>query len=120
VTVHRPGLQEEPELNGSFGFRGVVMATAGVHFGNRYLTGEFRIYHGLSFLRAENEYYVFSLPFPHPGHEHFKGCSGAAILSKSSSLIALVCSGDVEKGEIRGISVKAYKTAIDILVGNIQ
>ncbi len=120
VTVHKPTLEDEPRSDDSFGFCGLVMTTSEEHFGNRYLAGEFRVYHGLSFLRTEDDYHIFSLPFPHPGHEHFKGCSGAPILRKSGSLVALVCSGDAGNGEIRGISVKAYKAPIDILVGNIQ
>lgn len=61
----------------------------------------------------------FSLPFVHPGHKHFEGCSGAPVLSSEGSLVVLVCSGCEKTNEIRGISVQAYKTAIDILVGNV-
>ena len=120
VTVHAPSLEETPHADARFGFCGVVMPELEKHPVQTHFAGEPRIYLGLSFLRSEDDYHVFSLPFPHPGDEHFKGCSGAAILSNAGSLVALVCSGCVQRNEIWGISLSAYKTAIDILVGNIE
>jgi|GEM_PF-6867996 len=32
------------------------------------------------YMGDEDDYYVFELPFAHPGHEHFQGCSGAPIV----------------------------------------
>jgi len=120
ITVHAPTLEETPDADARFGFCGMVIPTIEEHFGQHYVARELRIYPDLSFLRSEDDYHVFSLPFPHPGDEHFKGCSGAPILSSTGSLVALVCSGCVQRNEIWGISVSAYKTAIDILVGNIR
>jgi hypothetical protein len=120
ITVHTPSLEETPKLGDNFGFCGMVMPEYENHFNQTYLSGELRVYSGLSYLRTENDYHVFSLPFDHPGHEHFKGCSGAPILNNTGSLVALVCNGCEKTNEILGISVKAYKTPIDILVGNIS
>jgi hypothetical protein len=120
ITVHTPSLQDTPKAGDKFGFCGMVMATLENHHGHTYLFTEPRVYSGLSFLRTEDDYHVFSLPFPHPGHEHFKGCSGAPILSSTGSVVALVCKGCEKTNEIWGISVRAYKTAIDILVGNVR
>ena len=96
------------------------MARSEGHFGQKYLAGEISICSGLSFARTEGDYHVFRLPYPHPGHEHLKGCSGAPILSHKGSLVALVCRGDKDANEIWGISVNKYRTAIDILVGNVR
>jgi len=120
IAVHTSTLEDMPNPNDNFGFCGMVMPTSENHFCQTYLVGELRVYSRLSFLRTEDDYHVFSLPFSHPGHEHFKGCSGAPILSSTGSLIALVCSGSEKTNEIWGISVRAYKTPIDILVGNVK
>ena len=120
ITIHSSSLKDIPRFGEKFGFCGIVMPTVEKHFAHVYFIGELPVYSGLSFLRTEDDYHVFSLPFPHHGHEYFKGCSGAPILSSSGSLVALVCGGCEKTNEIWGISVRAYKTPIDILVGNIR
>ena len=44
------------------------------------LITELRTYTNLKYMGDEDDYYVFELPFEHPGHEHFQGCSGAPIV----------------------------------------
>ena len=120
ITVHQTNLNEIPKFNESYGFCGMVMPTHKEHFGHFCVGGELRVYSGLSYLRTEDDYHVFKLPFDHPGHEHFKGCSGAPVLNESGALVGLVCNGCQKTNEIYTISLKAYKVAIDILVGNIS
>jgi hypothetical protein len=55
----------------------------------------------------------------YPGHEYFKGCSGAPILDSDGKLVALVCMGVPAVNSIYGVSVKRYKAALDILVGDV-
>jgi hypothetical protein len=118
VTIHAASSVDIPNPAEKFGFCGIITPTLENHFGEACLGGELGIYSGLSFTRTAGDYHVFSLPFPHPGHERFRGCSGAPILSTSGSLVALVCGGCEETNEIWGIAVTAFKIAIDILVGN--
>ena len=117
ITVHALTLDEKPHANDTFGFCGMVFATGEEHFGQRYFSGEIRTYSGLSFLRTEGGYHVFKLPFEHPGHEHFKGCSGAPIINSAGIPVALVCEGRVEHDEIWGISLTAYKVPIELTLG---
>lgn len=119
IIVHTPTLEDIPEPCQEFGFSGMVMPATEVHFGQRYLGLTLRVYSQLGFLRTENDHEVFSLPFAHAGSEHFEGCSGAPILSSTGELVALVRGGLPEKNEIWGISIKAYKAPIDILVGKV-
>lgn len=120
ITIHAPTLGELPGESDEYGFCGMVKASNETHFGQPYLGGEIRVYPGLSYLRTHEDYHVFSLPFPHPGHEHFQGCSGAPILSKKTGLpVALVCGGCIQTNEIWGISLAAYKTPLDILAGSL-
>jgi len=119
VTIHSASLEDLPEPADNFGFCGITKPTFENHRGRICIGGELPVYSGLSFLRTVSDYHVFRLPFAHPGHEHFRGCSGAPILSSSGSLVALVCGGDEETDEIWGLSLKVFRIAIDILVGNV-
>ncbi len=120
IKIHQTNLNDIPSLKGNYGFCGMVMPTHEKHFGQSYIGGELRVYSGLSYLRTEEDYHIFKLPFKHPGHEHFKGCSGAPILDESGKLFGLVCNGDHKTDEIYAISLKSYKIGVDILVGNIN
>ena len=115
ITIHTPTFQETPRVGEEYGFCGLVLPERENHFGVSYLGGELRVYSGLSFLRTQGDFHVFSLPFKHPGHEHFKGCSGAPVIGTDGSVVGLVCSGDEEKDEIWAISLAHFKTPIDIL-----
>jgi hypothetical protein len=79
-----------------------------------------RIYLGLKFLRTEEEFHYFSLPFARPGHKHFRGCSGAAVLDEKDAVVGLISGGDIPTNEVRVLSLSAYKAPIGILVGNIH
>jgi len=70
------------------------------------------VYPGLRYRRTEGHYHVFELPVEHPGHEAFKGCSGAPIVDRKRKIVALVCSGDVEANIITGVSVHHIARAI--------
>lgn len=119
-AVHSTSFNDVPQLGVSYGFCGTVLPTWETHFGQNYLGSEIRAYTGLSFLRTQDDLHYFSLPFKHPGHEQFKGCSGAPILSNTGALVGLLCGGNLSTNEIYGVSLRSYKTAIDIHVGNIE
>lgn len=118
VTIHTPTLTDEPVSGENYGFSGLVLATHEEHFGVTYVERQPRIYSGLSFSRTEKGYHYFSLPFPHPGHEQFQGCSGAPVLSEKGAFVGLLCGGK-DAGEIKVIAIRQQKTPVDILVGNI-
>jgi hypothetical protein len=119
ITVHRTTLEDNPHSASTYGFCGMVLGRHEIHFGDLYVGGEIRVYPGLAYSRTEGDYHVFTLPFKHPGHEHFEGCSGAPVLSESGELVGLVCHGVVEKDEIWAISVSGYRVALHILAGAV-
>ena len=119
ISVLKPSLEDEPNFESTYGFSGLVQPLLELHGKNAYLFTEPRIYTGLQYLRTDGDFHYFNLPFPHPGHEHFQGCSGAPIISEKGEVVALVCGGDIPTNEIWGISLKAYKLPIDILVQGI-
>lgn len=120
ITVHSVSLTDLPSMDDTFGFCGMVKPSLEDHHGNTYLYCEPRIYSGLTYLRSEGGYHYFRLPFPHPGHEEFRGCSGAPVLGESGAFVGLLCGGCIKTNEVWAISTTTYKTAIDILVGNFN
>jgi hypothetical protein len=112
-------LTAKPKFGATYGFCGQVMHEWEAHPGQQYLNAQTRIYTGLTYSRTEDDFHYFSLPFAHPGHDHFRGCSGAPMLSETGELVALVCGGVEESGEVYGIALRTYKVALDIEVGNI-
>jgi len=119
ISELSPSLESEPNGHTKYGFSGLVQPSLQQHGGNDCLVTDVRVYTGLEYLRTDGDYHYFKLPFEHPGHEHFKGCSGAPIIGEDGELVALVCGGSTQTNELWGISLKAYKLPVDILVQGI-
>lgn len=113
--ILEPDFSLEPSKDKTYGFSGQVMSKC---IGS-YLLSLPVIYPDLTFEGADGDYTVFRLPMDHPGHEYFKGCSGAPILDSDGNVVALVCFGVVRENAIYGISLREYRTALDILIGNV-
>jgi len=77
------------------------------------------VYPGLKYAGDEGEYHVFNLPVKHPGHDYFRGCSGAPVVDMNRNIVALVCDGDENSNTIRGISVSRYRVAFQFLAGQL-
>lgn len=114
--VFTPDFTITPSTDETYGFAGQVMPE--MH-GTAALVTEMRVYPGLKYIATEGKYHVFELPVPHPGHEHFKGCSGAPILDTKGNVVALVCHGDIDRNVILGISLNKYKVVLDVSCGDI-
>lgn len=100
-----------PRSDEIYAFAGRVRSE--FHQGVNALVSDMVVYPGLSFLRQENEMLIFKLPVEHPGHEAFRGCSGAPIIGKDRRPVALVCSGDPAEGTIAGISLARQRPMLD-------
>lgn len=105
-------LSTAPDTKQIFAFAGQVKAE--MH-GSTALVTEMTVYPGLRYVRSEGEFHIFELPVPHPGHDFFRGCSGAPIVDMNRQVVALVSSGDTESNTIRGVSLSRYKSALDFL-----
>lgn len=77
---------------------------------------------GLKYIETvdSGDVHVFKLPFPHPGHATYQGCSGSPIMDNEGNVVALVTDGDVHSNEIYGINLNKYKLCLDIAVGLIK
>jgi hypothetical protein len=99
----------EPNLADIFAFAGEVKPE--MHGSGAFAT-EMNVYPGLRFLRSEGAYHLFKLPVEHPGHASFRGCSGAPIVNMEGRVVALVSTGDQEKGIISGIAISRAAAAL--------
>lgn len=105
--------RHEPDAAEMYGFSGQVRTQ--IH-GSDQLVSEMVTYPGLRYDRTENGYHIFRLPVKHPGHDAFRGCSGAPIVDTNGRLVALVCSGDETDDTIRGVSLRKFGVALDAYV----
>jgi len=120
INIFSPNFSIEPDTEEFYGFAGCVKPSIEQHKGQTYVASELTVYSDLKFQRAENEFYVFKLPMKHPGHDNFKGCSGAPVIDRKGNVVALVCHGYEDRDEIYAISIKRYKVVLDILAGNLK
>jgi hypothetical protein len=110
--VFKSDLATKPDEKDIFAFAGQIKPE--MH-GKTALVMEMAVYPGLRFLRSENEFHVFELPVPHPGHGYFRGCSGAPIVDRNKRVVALVCNGDLATNTIRGVSIARYRFAFEFI-----
>jgi hypothetical protein len=120
VTVHEFNFGAKLSADRRYGFCGAVLPSLEKHTAGTFLFADLKVYEGLSYLQSEGDYHVFKLPMAHPGHEYFKGASGAPVIDDEGHVIALVCSGRRDTDEIWAISVARYRTVLDIFVGKIK
>ena len=70
---------------------------------------------GLRFERDDDVQVVFKLDGEHPGHDFFKGCSGAPIIDGEGSLVALVTGGNDGVDELYAFPLKPFVSAISTM-----
>ena len=99
----------EPSPTGIYAFAGEVKPE--MH-GPDAIATEMNVYPNLRFLHSGGAYHVFQLPVDHPGHESFRGCSGAPIVDMEHRVVALVSSGDEGSGTIKGVAISRAVTAL--------
>jgi len=114
----------EPDNDSEYGFAGHTMPSLEDHSliaaDVQFCFTELRVCFPLSYLRTEGDMHVFRLPVKHPGHEYFRGCSGAPIIDETGKVVALVCKGDLGDSIIYGISLRRYQVALDIHTGRMS
>ena len=104
-----------PDKGREYGFSGHVLPAMQA---DKLLT-ELRVYTGLRYVGDQDDYYKFALPMKYPGHEQFRGCSGAPIMDMDGNVVALVCKGNVTENAIYGIALRRYETALSASYGKL-
>lgn len=100
----------EPTQAGVFAFSGQVKPE--MH-GSDAMATEINVYPGLRFVRSEGPNHIFQLPVDHPGHESFRGCSGAPIVDMNRRVVALVSRGNEDSNTITGVAISRAVTALN-------
>ncbi len=100
----------EPTQAAVFAFSGEVKPE--MH-GSDAMATEMNVYPGLRFIRSEGPSHIFQLPVEHPGHDSFRGCSGAPIIDMDRRIVALVSRGDKESSTITGVAISRAVTALN-------
>lgn len=85
---------------------------------NWLMVSESRLVLDLKYVGMKDDFYKFKLPNKHPGHNYFRGTSGAPIIDTDGNTVALVCHGDEDEDLIFGVALSKYKSALDIEVMN--
>jgi hypothetical protein len=122
-SVWRETAIAEPEHGIRYGFAGHTKPSledhASIAADVKFCFTELRLCYPLSFIRREDDLLVFQLPVEHPGHDHFRGCSGAPIIDEEGRVVALVCRGNIEESLIYGVSLRRYQVVLDIHTGRL-
>jgi hypothetical protein len=84
----------------------------------KFCFSELRVCFPLSFVGTQDDL-RFRLPVEHPGHDYFRGCSGAPIIDEEGRVVALVCYGNLDESAIYGISLRRYQFALDVHTGRL-
>jgi hypothetical protein len=111
----------EPQAGVRYGFAGHTKPSLEDHTliaaDVKFCFTELRVCFPLSFVEQREDLFAFRLPVEHPGHEYFRGCSGAPIVDEEGRVVALVCEGSLEDSIIYGISLRRYQVALDVHTG---
>ena len=105
---------DEPNKETYYGFSGDIQPISIPHL-NAFETTQ-HIYHGLKYDRFENDMHYFKMPEKHPGHEWFKGCSGAPILGEDGKVVSLVSGGCIKSNEIYGCNLQKCIRTLDYFI----
>lgn len=97
-----------PDPKGVFGFCGLTMPMLTPDYVDTSRVSEL----GLRFDRKEGPRLIFKLNHEHPGHDYYRGCSGAPIINEDEKLVSLVICGDTAAQEIHGLDLMRFKSAI--------
>ena len=103
-------LSIKPQKEKRYGLAGFTMP----QFDGYHLIQNLTIETNLFFDEEKEPFYIFKLGKTHPGHEFYKGCSGAPIIDEEGNLVSLVVGGDRKNSVIFGINLFKYRIAIDV------
>lgn len=99
-----------PTQDQTYGFAGQVDPE---WHGADVLVAKLAHFEGLTFDRTDGDYHYFKLPGKHPGHDAFKGCSGAPIIDSDGNTVSLVCGGNTDTNEIYGLALRNFESLLE-------
>lgn len=103
----------DPDTGSTYAFSGRVRPE---RHGADTFVSEVQVYPGLKFARSDAEIHEFRLPVPHPGHDAFRGCSGAPMVSTGRKIVGLITSGREVNNVVRVVAVRHCIPALRFLM----
>lgn len=114
ILIHPLSSILPPAVDKEYGFCGWTDPVLEKHPHVTFLDVKRRIYCGLYYSEEKDGLLVFKLSFKHPGHKHFKGCSGAPIMAEDGTVVGLLKGGDKKKNEIYAIPLRRHRAALSV------
>ncbi len=79
---------------------------------DRFVVGDLRVEFDLKYVGDEDACFIFDLGKDHPGDDHYRGCSGAPILDREGTLVALVRGPSRRPRAITAVPLYPHRGAI--------
>lgn len=112
--ILKSDLRTMPSKRKIYGFAGNIKGKTGPPVTVNWFLTELACYVNLKFVGEDGDYYLFKLPFAHPGHDEFKGISGSPICDRQGNVVALVCGAGDEPDTIAGIKMEFFRSGLDV------
>lgn len=113
-TIYSEAAIQIPKTNTLYGFAGRTKPKPEDHPGMTVVEMTLQCCYGLTLVGEAHGLHAFQLPNKHPGHDYFRGCSGAPIVDMAGNVVALVCRGCEEESIIYGFPIARYKSLLEI------
>lgn len=110
--IFQSDLNDQPDTEQVYAFSGRIQPEQ--HGADAVVTTT-AVYPGLKYIHTDGALHVFRLPVPHPGHDAFRGCSGAPIVGRDKRVVALLCDGDASANTVRGVSIQRGRAVLEFL-----
>ena len=104
-----------PNLRDNYAFSGNIQPNYDPSAPLRSLETTWHVYANLKFHHSTDKFDYYRLPFEHPGHIFFEGCSGAPLVNQRFEVIGLISGYDDQL--IRVLPLRFYLIMIQIEAG---
>lgn len=105
-----------PNLDDIYAFTGNTKPCYGSDAPQQYLETTWRVYNNLKFKHSTTQFDYYELPFEHPGHVFFEGCSGAPLVNQRFEVVGLISGCDDGK-LIKVLPLRKYLVMIKLEAG---
>jgi len=107
----------EPNAEDTYGFSGNILSE---YAPNDYLECQIPTYTNLKYSQSIDGFDYYRLPFAHPGHHFFEGCSGAPLMNQDLKVVGLISGWNPSYSDsIRVTPLRNYVIGVLIEAGAI-
>jgi hypothetical protein len=108
----------EPNSQDMYGFSGNILPK---YAPGDYLECQIPTYTNVKYNHSVNNFDYYKLPFNHPGHDYFRGCSGAPLMNQDLKVVGLLSGWDPNDNDlIRVVPLRSYIIGVLIEAGVLR